>query len=60
MNKLREFIESVRKEMAKVSWPAREELIDMTVVVVVFSIILSLFIFGIDQVYTTILETIYR
>jgi preprotein translocase subunit SecE len=45
--------------MAKVSWPQRQELIDQTIVVVVFSIILSLFIFGVDRVYTTILETIY-
>lgn len=59
MNKLREFVDSVRKEMAKVSWPERQELIDQTIVVVVFSIILSLFIFGVDRVYTTILETIY-
>jgi preprotein translocase subunit SecE len=60
MNKIKEFIESVRKEMKKVSWPTQQELIDNTIVIVVFTIILSLFIFGVDQVYSTILEAIYR
>jgi len=60
MEKLKNFIEGVRKEMAKVTWPTQQELIDNTIIVVVFTIIISLFIFGIDQVYSTILEAIYR
>ncbi|HMB41797.1 MAG TPA: preprotein translocase subunit SecE [Balneolaceae bacterium] len=60
MNKIKEFIENVRKEMAKVSWPSQQELIDNTIIVVVFTIIISVFIFGVDQVYSTILEAIYR
>lgn len=60
MDKIKEFIEDVRKEMKKVSWPSQDELVDYTIVVVIFTIILSAFIFGIDQVYSTILEAIYR
>ena len=60
MEKLKNFIEGVRKEMAKVTWPTQQELIDNTIIVVVFTIIISAFIFGIDQVYSTILEAIYR
>ncbi|MGM0547323.1 MAG: preprotein translocase subunit SecE [Bacteroidota bacterium] len=60
MNKIIEYLEDVRKEMKKVSWPDQDELVDYTIVVVVFTIILSAFIFGIDQVYSTILEAIYR
>lgn len=60
MNKIKEFIEGVRKEMAKVSWPSQQELIDNTVIVIVFTIVISAFIFGVDQVYSTILEVIYR
>mgnify|MGYP005851503217 CR=1 FL=1 len=45
--------------MKKVSWPTQQELIDNTIVIVVFTIILSLFIFGVDQVYSTILGAIY-
>ena len=60
MEKIKDFIEGVRKEMAKVSWPSQQELIDNTIIVIVFSIILSLFIFGVDQVYSTILGAIYQ
>ena len=60
MKKITEFVENVRKEMAKVSWPTQQELIDNTIIVIIFTIIISVFIFGVDQVYSTILEAIYR
>jgi len=60
MNKIKEFFEGVRKEMKKVSWPTQKELVDNTIITIVFSIILSAFIFGIDQVYSTVLEVIYQ
>ena len=59
MNKIAEYFQSVKKEMSKVSWPTQQELIDSTVIVVIFSIIVSLFIFGVDRVYSTVLELIF-
>ncbi len=59
MNKIKEFLERVRKEMKKVAWPQQQELIDDTIIVVVFTILISAFIFGVDQVYSSILELIY-
>jgi len=59
MSKTKSFLEGVSKEWNKISWPSGQELKDNTVVVVLFSIILSLFIFFIDQIYTTILEFIF-
>lgn len=46
--------------MKKVTWPTQQELIDNTIIVVVFTIIITTFIFGVDQVYSTILEAIYQ
>ncbi|HLR33006.1 MAG TPA: preprotein translocase subunit SecE [Fodinibius sp.] len=60
MDKIKEFLKDVRKEMKKVSWPDQDELVDYTIVVVIFTIILSAFIFALDQVYSTILEAIYQ
>ena len=60
MEKLTKFFESVVAEFKKVSWPTQQELIDNTIIVVVFSIILSTFIFGVDQLYSTVLEAIYK
>ena len=59
MNSIKEYLEDVRKEMKKVSWPDQQELIDYTIVVVVFTILLSAFIFAVDQVYSIVLEAIY-
>ncbi|MCW9707906.1 preprotein translocase subunit SecE [Fodinibius salsisoli] len=60
MDKIKQFLEDVRKEMKKVSWPDQDELVDYTIVVVIFTILLSGFIFAVDQVYSTILETLYQ
>lgn len=59
MSKLAGIFDGVVAEFKKVAWPTQKELVDSTVIVVVFSIILSVFIFGVDQVYSTALEFIY-
>ena len=60
MEKLTNFFDSVVAEFKKVSWPTQQELIDNTIIVVVFSIILSVFIFGVDRLYSTVLEAIFK
>ncbi|MDX1638557.1 MAG: preprotein translocase subunit SecE [Balneolaceae bacterium] len=60
MDKIKEFLIGVRKEMKKVSWPSQQELVDNTIVVMVFTVLISAFIFVVDQVYSTILEAIYQ
>ncbi|MEL7833804.1 preprotein translocase subunit SecE [Fodinibius sp. Rm-B-1B1-1] len=60
MDSIKEYLKDVQKEMRKVSWPDQQELVDYTIVVVVFTILLSGFIFAVDQVYSTILEAIYQ
>ena len=60
MSKISGFFDGVANEFKKVSWPTQKELIDNTIIVVVFSIIISVFIFGVDQLYSTILEAIYK
>jgi len=57
--KISRFLQEVRQEMSKVSWPTRDELKGTTIVVIVMTIILSVFIFGIDKVLQAILDIIY-
>jgi len=57
--KISKFLNEVRQEFSKVSWPSREELRGTTVVVVVITAILALFIFGIDKVLQMILNLIF-
>ncbi|XWN37139.1 MAG: preprotein translocase subunit SecE [Balneola sp.] len=60
MAKLSGIFDGVVSEFKKVAWPTQKELIDSTVIVIVFSVIISVFIFGVDQVYSTALEYIYN
>lgn len=53
------YLTEVRKEMRKVNWPKRKELIDNTVLTLVSALLVSLFIFGADQVISTALRFIY-
>ena len=46
------FLKEVRAEGSKVTWPTREELIGSTIVTVVTSVLVSMFIFVIDQILT--------
>ncbi len=57
--KLSKFLQEVRQEMAKVSWPTMDELKGTTVVVIVITIILSSFILGIDKILQSLLNLIY-
>ena len=59
MNKISSYLQEVGKEMRKVSWPDRPELISNTLVTIVATVIISLFIFLTDRVISVVLEVIY-
>ncbi|HYE57923.1 MAG TPA: preprotein translocase subunit SecE [Rhodothermales bacterium] len=58
-NKAVEYAQEVNKEMRKVSWPSRQELIANTAITLVASLLFSLLIFGIDEVISRVLQLIY-
>ena len=55
VEKIAQFLADVKQEMSKVSWPTREELMDSTKVVMIFSAVMGILIFVIDQFLTRIL-----
>ena len=57
--KITNFFKEVRQEMAKVSWPSREELKGSTVIVIIISLFFSLYIYGIDKIIGEIIKIIY-
>jgi len=59
-NRTREYLKDVRAEFDKVSWPNWEELKGQTIVVLVVSLILSLFIYAVDQVLNQIVRLVLR
>jgi len=59
IEKITRFLQDVRVEMSKVSWPTRKELKGTTVIVIVITMILSVFIFLTDKVLEGFLNLIY-
>ena len=54
------FFSDVAREMRKVSWPKRSELQDATVITLVLCLVLSIFTFGVDKIFETIIRGIFR
>lgn len=54
------YLEDVVKEMRKVSWPTRRELINNTIVTLAATLAISLFIYAADWVINQLLEFIYQ
>ncbi len=50
IDKLKQFVQDVRQEMSRVSWPTRGELRGSTGVVIAFSLIFAVYTFGADQI----------
>ena len=56
--KLANYLKDVRTEMAKVSWPTREELKESTVIVIILSLILAVYVFTVDTGLSNILKIV--
>lgn len=54
------FLRQTLDELKKVTWPKRNEVMRLTVVVIVVSIIVGLFIGGLDFVFTFLLQTLIK
>ena len=55
-NKLVTFLKEVSLEMKKVNWPTREETIKYTLIVIVASLAVAIFLGGFDFIFTTLLN----
>jgi preprotein translocase subunit SecE len=52
----REFLVDVRKEVGKVSWPARDEVVGTTTVVIVYTVVVGVFLFAVDAAFTPVIN----
>ena len=53
-----EFIRQVRAETAKVVWPTQRETMMTAVMVVIMTVILSIFFFGLDSAFGAIVKSL--
>ena len=59
MNKILEYIKSVRREWFKIVWPSRDTVTRATIMILVFSAIAALFFFAVDSVLGVIVNWIF-
>ena len=54
------FLKETRDELKKVVWPTREEVIRLTGVVILVSLVVGIFLGGLDFVFTKGMEMVIR
>ena len=59
MNKFKRFLKEVNVELRKVTWPSKDELIGSTIVVIIVSFMMAIFIGIVDKTLTLIVTTIF-
>lgn len=52
------FLKEVRHELTKVTWPKREEVVKLTLLVIVISLIVGVYVGGLDVIFTKLLEVV--
>ncbi|MCL4809599.1 MAG: preprotein translocase subunit SecE [Thermoanaerobaculia bacterium] len=52
----REFLVDVRKETGKVSWPARDEVVGTTTVVIIYTAVVGVYLFAVDAMITPVIN----
>jgi len=50
------FLKEVRSELVKVVWPSRQEVIKLTIIVIVISTALGLYIGSLDLIFTKVTD----
>lgn len=60
MMKAVNYLREVRTELAKVSWPSRQDSLRMTGIVIVASLAVGLYIGGLDYLFTNLLGYFFR
>lgn len=54
------YIKEVSSELRKVTWPSREQTINMTIIVVVISMVVALYLTGVDFILNKLITSIIK
>ena len=57
---MRVFLSEVRNELKRVTWPSQKEVYATTVVVILFSIVMGLYLYAVDLSLNAIIHWVYR
>lgn len=59
MEKIKKFLKEVVAEMRKVTWPTKDELVGSTIVVIVVSLIVAIFIGIVDRILSFAVKAVF-
>ncbi len=59
MEKIIRFLQEAKVELSRVNWPTQKELIQYTVVVVVISFVVAVFLGSLDLLFSKIVERFF-
>ena len=54
------YLKGVRAEIARVTWPTRNEIISLTALILLLVVVVTLYIWGIDGIIGTLLRLFIR
>ena len=54
------YFRGVKAEVAKVTWPTRNEIISLTMLILLLVVIVTLYIWGVDGILGTLLKILIR
>lgn len=58
--KLLQYIREVRAELTRVTWPTRQEALQLTIVILVVSLVVGIYVGGLDLLFTNLLGIILK
>jgi len=54
------YLKGVRQEVGRVSWPTRNEVISLTVLILLLTVVLTIYIWGVDGVIGLVLRYVFQ
>ncbi|QAA77074.1 MAG: hypothetical protein BIP78_1308 [Candidatus Bipolaricaulis sibiricus] len=60
MMRVRSYLTSVRTEISRVSWPSRKEVVSLTVLIILLSVVLGIYLGLADLIVTQVLRLLLR
>ena len=58
--RITDYLKGVKGEIARVSWPSRNEIISLTALILLLVVIVTLYIWGVDGILGTLLKILIR
>lgn len=57
-DKVTKYFKETVQELKKVTWPSKDELIGSTIVTIFVTLVMSIFIFGVDQLFNRVMSIV--